>query len=172
MNIKTAIFAGGCFWCIEADFRKRPELLNIESGYTGGSPETATYEKHASGGHREAVRVTYDPAKASYGELVEYFFTIHDPTDEGGSFYDRGYSYTPAIYYADETEKEIATAIKDQVEKSCKFQNPIVTTIEPCSQFYPAEDYHQNYADKNPDHYQTYATASGRKDFLNKHHSS
>ena len=166
--IKTAIFAGGCFWCVEADFKKRPELINIESGYTGGSADTATYQNHIVGGHREAVRVTYDPDKTSYENLVRYFFTIHDATDAGGSFYDRGYSYSSAIYYENQSEKEIAERVKREVDESGKFSGKIVTAIEPRSEFYLAEDYHQNYADNNPDHYNSYATGSGRKDFIKK----
>ena len=167
-DFKTAIFAGGCFWCIEAGFQKMPALLDIESGYTGGEEATANYQDHKYHGHREAVRVTYDPNKTSFKELVEYFFTKHDPTDAEGSFHDRGFSYSPAIYYEDESERNDINQVITELEEMKVFDSPIVTAIEPRKPFYLAEDYHQNYAANNPEHYNGYAAASGRKDFEEK----
>lgn len=174
MERKTAIFAGGCFWCVEDAFQSFgeknsiPELIDIESGYTGGDESTANYQDHKYGNHREAVRVTYDPNKTTFKELVEYFFTKHDPTDSEGSFYDRGFSYSPAIYYENESERADILSVIDGVRESGKFDKPIVTAVEARKPFYPAEDYHQKYSQKNPEHYNQYSTASGRKEFTNK----
>lgn len=165
MNKQTAIFAGGCFWCVEDAFSKMPALLDIESGYTGGEESTANYSDHKYANHREAVRVTYDADKTSFKELVQYFFTKHDPTDAGGSFHDRGFSYSPAVYYDNEDERTDIIAVIDELESKQIFDKPIVTAVEPRKPFYLAEAYHQKYSQKNPDHYNQYASASGRKAF-------
>ncbi len=176
MNKKAAIFAGGCFWCIEDAFlpgtpeadqvsANTPKILDIESGYTGGEEKYANYSNHKYHGHREAVRVTYDPQVTTYRQLVKYFFTKHDPTDVEGSFYDRGFSYSPAVYYETDEEKEAIEQVIAELEDKKIFDKPIVTAIEPRQPFYLAEEYHQNYSQKNPEHYNQYAAASGRKDF-------
>ena len=177
MKTKTAIFAGGCFWCVEDAFLpgtpeakehadKTPKIIDIESGYTGGEEKYANYQDHKYHGHREAVRITYDSEQTAFQELVRYFFTKHDPTDAEGSFYDRGFSYSPAIYYEDESERNEINEVITELEEMNVFDGPIVTAVEPRKPFYPAEEYHQKYSQKNPEHYTGYATASGRKDFV------
>lgn len=168
-NLQSAIFAGGCFWCVEADFNRRPEIKDIESGYIGGETEDPSYETAAQEGHREAIRLWYDPEETSYKELLAYFFAIHDPTDAGGSFHDRGHTYTSAIYYQDSHQAEIASSVIDQLEAAEVFNQEIVTEIKPADKFWTAEEYHQNYAKKNPEHYKQYRQASGRDDFTKKH---
>ena len=160
----TALFAGGCFWCIESDFEKLEGVVEAVSGYTGGSAETATYKQvgtHQTG-HYEALQVTYHPDKISYSELVEYFWRHIDPTDAGGQFCDRGDSYRSALFYASETEHEIALASKQALEKEKPFEQPIVTPIKAANAFYNAEDYHQNYYKKNPLRYNYYRRSCGR----------
>ncbi|MEX2515221.1 MAG: peptide-methionine (S)-S-oxide reductase MsrA [Candidatus Paceibacterota bacterium] len=168
-DLNSAIFAGGCFWCVEADFKKRPAIKNIESGYIGGDTEDPSYETAAANRHREAVRVWYDPNETSYRELLAYFFTIHDPTDSGGSFYDRGHSYTSAVYCQNRQEEDEALAVIEALEEADVFPNPIVTEVLPADDFWTAEEYHQNYADKNPEHYEQYRQESGREDFIADH---
>ena len=165
---ETATFAGGCFWCIEAPFDKVPGVIEAVSGYTGGSEENPTYSQVSSGttGHIEAVRVTYDPNEISYHELVDHFWKQFDPTDSGGSFYDRGRQYTSAIFYHDEEQKQIAESSKAEIEASGRFDKPIVTPILAAGTFYDAEDYHQDYSQKNPSHYNRYRTGSGRDRFI------
>lgn len=168
-ELESAVFAGGCFWCVEADFNKRPAVKDIESGYTGGETEDPSYETAAENGHREAVRIWYDPEETSYRQLLAYFFATHDPTDAGGSFYDRGHTYTSAIYcQTPQEEKEAATVI-EELNEADVFDNDIVTEILPADTFWTAEEYHQNYADKNPEHYKQYRGNSGRDDFISEH---
>jgi len=163
-NLRTAYFAGGCFWCVESDFEKFKGIKEVVSGYMGGDTENPTYKDHAD--HREAVAVHYEPETISYQDLVEYFFRHHDPTDEGGSFYDRGFAYTSAIYPQNDQEEQIAwTVIKDLGEKNV-FENPIVTAVEADKEFWPAEDYHQDYYKKNPLRYKGYRFGSGRDRFI------
>lgn len=168
-ELESAIFAGGCFWCVEADFDKRPDIKDIESGYTGGKTDNPSYETAAKEGHREAVRVWYDPGKTDYKELVAHFFATHDPTDQGGSFQDRGHTYTSAIYYQNEKQKEIAGQVIEALEKADVYENEITTKVLPAEKFWPAEDYHQAYADKNPKAYKRYRQASGREEFIQNH---
>ncbi|TWG97862.1 peptide-methionine (S)-S-oxide reductase [Mesorhizobium sp. J18] len=139
----TAIFAGGCFWCVEADFDHVPGVTSTVSGYTGGTIENPTYRNYASGGHREAVRIEYDAARVSYAELLDVFFHSVDPTDAGGQFCDRGASYTTAIYALNDKQAMEAQAAKKAAEE--ELGRAIVTPIEPASAFWPAEAYHQNY---------------------------
>jgi peptide methionine sulfoxide reductase msrA/msrB len=166
-----AYFAGGCFWCVEADFEKIPGVIEAVSGYSGGSVQEPSYEQVASGstGHRESVKVMYDPAQVSYAQLVEAFWRMFDPTDDGGSFGDRGHQYTSAIYYQSEEEKRIAQESKQALAESGRFDQPIVTSIEPLQSFYRAEDYHQDFADKNPVRYKSYRFFSGRDGFVKEH---
>lgn len=162
-----AYFAGGCFWCVEADFEKLDGVGDVISGYSGGDTPNPSYTDHA--GHREAVMVPYNPDEISYQELVHYFFRHHDPTDPDGSFYDRGHSYTSAIYVQDEQEREIAETVKQELDELGIFQEPIVTTIEDFKNFTHAEAYHQNYYKNNPvsaQKYKYYRAGSGRDDYI------
>jgi peptide-methionine (S)-S-oxide reductase len=140
---ETAIFAGGCFWCVEADFDKVPGVTSTVSGYIGGSTRNPTYRNHAAGGHREAVRIEFDPSRVSYERLVEIFFRSVDPTDAGGQFCDRGHSYTTAIYTLSPEQMRVAQKAKAEAEKM--LGRRIVTPILAAPAFWPAEDYHQGY---------------------------
>lgn len=168
-NLESAIFAGGCFWCVEHDFDKRPNVKDIESGYTGGDTKDPSYEKAAKAGHREAVRIWYDPDETNYKQLVAHFFATHDPTDPGGSFQDRGHTYTSAIYCHDDAQKEVANQAIQTLEEAEVYNKEIVTEILPAETFWKAEDYHQQYAEKNPKAYKRYRKASGRADFIDEH---
>lgn len=166
-----AIFAGGCFWCMVHPFDEQPGIKAVISGYTGGHVENPTYEQVCSGttGHTEAVQIVYDPTVISYAELVEVYWRQTDPTDAMGQFADRGSSYRPVIFYHDAEQQAIAEASKQALAASGRFKDPIVTAIEPEQPFYPAEDYHQNYYQKNPLHYQLYSEGSGRQRFKRQH---
>jgi len=159
-----AVFAGGCFWCIEADFDKVAGVIETESGYTGGALENPTYKvvSYTETGHYEALRVVYDPQAVTYSELVEYFWRHVDPTDGGGQFCDRGTSYLTAIFPADEAQAEIAEASRQALEASNVLGNEIKTAIKPLTVFWPAEGYHQDYYKKNPIHYARYRRGCGR----------
>jgi methionine-S-sulfoxide reductase len=158
----TAIFAGGCFWCTESDFEKVPGVITAVSGYTGGTLANPSYEQVSAGGtgHYEAVRVTYDPVRVTYPELVAYYFRTVDPTDPGGQFCDRGASYRTAIFVADEEERGIAESEKEEVMR--ELRRPVATMILPVTRFYPAENYHQDYYKKNSLKYRFYRTRCGR----------
>lgn len=164
----TAYFAGGCFWCTESDFEKLPGVMAVISGYMGGDEPNPTYEQVSAEatGHRESVKVYYNPAQVTYQALVEYFFKHHDPTDPGGSFHDRGHSYTSAIYYSTPEEKTIAENVVKDLEARHIFPKPIVTSIEPAKTFWNAEEYHQDYYKKNPLRYEYYRKASGRDAYI------
>ncbi|MBN9035967.1 MAG: peptide-methionine (S)-S-oxide reductase MsrA [Rhizobiales bacterium] len=157
---QVAIFAGGCFWCVESDFDHVPGVLSTTSGYIGGTTQNPTYYDHTAAGHREAVRVEFDNARVSYEELVSYFFHSVDPTDASGQFCDRGHSYTTAIYTLGDDELAVATKGKAAAEKELK--KPIVTEIAAAPEFWPAEDYHQDYYKKNPLRYEYYRHGCGR----------
>ena len=160
----VAIFSGGCFWCMEPPFDKLPGVLSTTSGYTGGSVENPSYEQVSSGttGHRESVKVEYDPARVSYAQLLDVFWHNVDPTDAGGQFCDRGQQYTTAIYTTTEEQRATAQDAKDALEASHQLPHPVVTAIFPAGPFYPAEDYHQDYYQKNPLRYQVYRAGCGR----------
>jgi len=164
----TAYFAGGCFWCTESDFEKLHGVSDVISGYMGGSVENPSYNQVVKGdtGHREMVKVTYDPSKVSYRRLVLELLRETDPTDSGGSFHDRGYQYTSAIYYQNETEKKIAEEVIVEVEDRKVFDKPIVTSVEAASTFWVAEKYHQNFSKTNTTRYNYYRSGSGRDDFI------
>jgi peptide-methionine (S)-S-oxide reductase len=159
----TAIFAGGCFWCIEADFEKLPGVIGAESGYTAGKTANPTYQQVSAGGtgHAEAIRVSYDPAKVSYQQLVDYFWRHIDPTVKDRQFCDAGTQYRSGIYWQNETERKVAEASRDALLKSGKLAQ-IHTEIAPASAFYPAEEYHQDYYKKNPIRYAYYRKSCGR----------
>lgn len=166
-----ATFAGGCFWCMISPFEEEPGIIKVESGYTGGHTPNPTYKEVCSDttGHYEAVQITYDPAVYSYQKLLEIFWKQIDPTDEGGQFHDRGDSYRTAIFYHDEEQRRIAEESKRALDESGRFNEPIVTPILPASEFFPAEEYHQDYHKKNPFRYKMYRKGSGREAFIKKH---
>lgn len=152
MSKETAIFAGGCFWCMVEPFDQQPGIESVISGYTGGHVENPTYEQVCSHttGHTEAVEITFDPEIISYKELVEIYWRQTDPTDAAGQFQDRGDSYRPVIFVNSEEQREVAEASKKALAESGMFDDPIVTSIEDAKPFYPAEDYHQDFYKKNP----------------------
>ena len=145
---KTAIFAGGCFWCIEKDFEHVEGVSEVVSGYTGGMSNNPTYKNHVAAKHLEAVKISYDPAVVSYDKLLDSFWRTVDPTDDGGQFCDRGHSYTTAIFTVDEAQKQAATHSKAELMASGVLKSAIVTPIRDAAPFYPAEDYHQDYSKK------------------------
>ena len=165
---REAIFAGGCFWCIEAAFELVPGVVEAISGYTGGTVENPTYEQVSTGttGHFEAVLVRFDPGQVTYRELLDQFWRSIDPTDVGGQFYDRGSQYNTAIFYLNDEQRDLAEASKRALEESGVFDEPIVTQILPAQTFYPAEGYHQNYSQKYLAQYKAYSSASGREAYL------
>lgn len=167
MATEKAVFAGGCFWCLIKPFDKEPGIVRVLSGYTGGTKPNPTYEEVCldQTGHYEAVEIEYDPAIYPYAQIVDTFWKLIDPTDEGGQFYDRGSSYRTAIFYQNEDQKRIAEHSKAALQASGKFTKNIVTPIIPAKEFYIAEEYHQYYYRKNPTHYERYAIGSGRADF-------
>ena len=169
-DASTAIFAGGCFWCMEGPFEKLPGVYAVISGYTGGSESNPAYAQVSAGktGHVEAVKVYYDTNRVSYAELLEVYWRQIDPTDDGGQFADRGRQYRAMIFYGNAKEKALAVHSKRQLGESGRFRKPIVTPIAPAKRFYPAEDYHQDYYKKNPDHYRRYRRGSGRAGFLKR----
>jgi len=169
-NTKEAYFAGGCFWCTEADFEKVDGVIEAISGYTGGRIDNPTYKQVSKGGtgHVEAVKVVYDPAKVTYEELLNVFWMHVNPTDGDGQFVDRGSQYRSVIFYANEQEHRLAEASKERLAASGRFDEPIVTDILPLGPFYPAEDYHQDYYKRNPLRYRWYRHGSGRDQFLKK----
>jgi peptide-methionine (S)-S-oxide reductase len=160
----VAIFAGGCFWCMEPPYDELEGVLATTSGYAGGSKVDPTYREVAAGGtgHAEVVQVTYDPAKVSYEELLEVFWRNVDPLDAGGQFCDRGDQYRTAILVQDEEQRRLAEQSKQALEDSKRFDQPIVTEIVDAGDFYPAEDYHQDYYEKNPIRYKFYRWNCGR----------
>ncbi len=165
---KVAVFAGGCFWCMEPPFNNTEGVVDVVSGYTGGKTENPTYERVTSGttGHYEAVQVTFDPARVSYEDLLDVFWRQIDPTDSSGQFADRGTQYNAAIFYLDEDQRQKAEESKKNLNASGIFDNPVVTAILPAEPFYKAEEYHQGYAQKNVLNYSRYKTGSGRAGFL------
>jgi len=150
-KLKTAVFAGGCFWCIEADFEKLNGVHSVVSGYTGGDAETADYKTvtYYETGHYEAVEVSYDPKTVTYSELVEYFWRHIDPTNHRGQFCDSGSSYLSAIFYGDEHEKSVVAKSLKALQDNKPFEGDIVTHIKAATPFYVGEDYHQDYYKKN-----------------------
>jgi peptide methionine sulfoxide reductase msrA/msrB len=167
-NYASAVFAGGCFWCTEADYEKLTGVIEAVSGYTGGTVVDPSYQEVISGrtGHYEAVEVYYDPEVISYQALLDAFWRMHDPTDAGGSFVDRGQQYQSAIFYTEDSQAELAQGAKQALEQSGKFNEPIATSILPLEDFYVAEDYHQDYYLKSPVRYEFYRLGSGRNQFI------
>lgn len=163
-----AVFAGGCFWCMEPPFEKLEGVLDVVSGYTGGALENPSYQQVISGttGHLEAIEVSYDPAQINYQQLLEIFWRQIDPTDDGGSFVDRGSQYRSAIFYLNEEQRDIAEVSKQALAQSGRFNAPVVTAILPAKPFYVAEAYHQDYYKLNPLHYKRYRSGSGRDQYI------
>jgi peptide-methionine (S)-S-oxide reductase len=157
-----AIFAGGCFWCEETAFEGQPGVLAVVSGYTGGTKKSPTYEEVSAGstGHAESVKVTFDPTKTSYKQLLEIFWHNVDPLSVGGQFCDRGTQYRSAIFYLDDEQRALAEASRREVAR--RFSAPIATEITRATEFYPAEEYHQDFYKKNPVRYQSYRLGCGR----------
>lgn len=165
-----ATFAGGCFWCTEAAYHELEGVQSVISGYTGGTKKNPTYEEVSSGatGHAEAVQITYDPAKVSYEKLLDIYWRNIDPTTVNQQFADHGTQYRTVIFYHNDEQKRLAEETKAKLEKSAVFGGPIVTEILPAREFYPAEEYHQNYYKKNPVHYKMYKIGSGREAYLKR----
>jgi methionine-S-sulfoxide reductase len=160
----VATFAGGCFWCVEEAFEKVPGVISAVSGYTGGTVPNPTYEQVSkeTTGHAEAVRVTYDPAKVSYEQLVDWFWRNIDPTQAGGQFCDSGSSYRSAIFVHDDAQRKVAETTKQALQSSGRLNQPIVTEIVAAGAFYEAENYHQDYYKKNANRYRFYKFNCGR----------
>jgi peptide methionine sulfoxide reductase msrA/msrB len=165
-NLKKAIFAGGCFWCMEKSFEELEGVVSVTSGYTGGTTENPNYKNYAAGGHVEAIEILYHPDKIGYEKLLDVFWRHIDPTDPDGQFVDRGKAYSTAIFYLDEEQKKLAEKSKKELEDAKIFEKRIITPIVPASKFYQAEFYHQDYYKKDPVHYEYYRSGSGRDAFL------
>ncbi len=167
---KAAIVAGGCFWCIQPAFDKAKGVIKTVVGYSGGTEPNPTYELVTSEKtrYREAIEITYDPAKISYDQLLDIYWRQIDPTQADGQFSDIGPSYRAAIFYGNDDEKKVAEASKDKLAHSGKFDKPIVTEILPAMKFYPAEAYHQKYYQQNPEHFEAFEKGSGRVSFQKK----
>ncbi len=165
---ETAIFAGGCFWCVETPFDELPGVKEAVSGYSGGTGLDPTYGDYAEKGHVEVVKVTYDPAKITYHQLLNVFWRQINPTDSGGQFVDRGPQYRPVIFYKDDKQKEIAEQSKQELQDSGIYNKPVTVEILPARKFYRAEDHHQNYHSEHPIKYKYYRSRSGRDQYLDK----
>ena len=168
--IKKAYLAGGCFWCMYPPFSQLEGVIDVVAGYSGGDDKNPSYREVAYGhtDHRETAEISYNPDIVSYKKLLEVFWQNIDPTDDGGQFADRGHHYKTAIFVQDDEEQALAEESLAELEASGKFDQPIVTEILPFTAFYPAEEEHQAYADKNPTRYQLYKEGSGRGDFLRR----
>ena len=167
---KTAIFAGGCFWCMQSPFDHAKGVVKTVVGYAGGSERDANYHEVSAHRtqHRESIEVTYNPAEISYEQLLDIFWRNINPTQANGQFADIGLSYQTAIFYGNAEEKKIAEESKRKLGGSGKFRKPVVTGVLPAVKFYPAEDYHQKYYLKNPSEFEAYHVGSGRVSFLEK----
>ncbi len=167
-ELDTATFAGGCFWCVEAPYEKLDGIVSVVSGYAGGTENNPTYKQVSAGetGHAESVQIIYDPYIISYWQLLSVFWQNIDPTDAGGSFYDRGSQYRSVIFYHNTEQKKLAEQSKQHLETLEIFGKPIVTKIQPFDKFYMAEDYHQDYCRVNPDQYNRYRKGSGRDAYI------
>lgn len=168
---QQALFAGGCFWCMEKPFEQLQGVESVVSGYAGGTSQNPTYQNYGKSGHIEVVQVSFDPEVVSYETLLDTFWRQIDPTDPGGQFVDRGHEYSTAIFYYNEEQKRLAQESKDNLAGSGIFTKKIVTPILEAAPFWPAEEYHQDYYRKNPLRYKYYRSGSGRDQFLSKHWS-
>ncbi|MBI4697452.1 MAG: peptide-methionine (S)-S-oxide reductase MsrA [Nitrospirae bacterium] len=169
-KLEKATFAGGCFWCMQRPYDKLKGVVSTRVGYTGGHKTNPTYEEVSSGatGHAEAVEIMYDPSQTGYAELLDTFWHSIDPTTLNKQFADNGTQYRTVIFYHNEEQKHLALLSKEALEKSGKFSKPVVTEIVPASEFYPAEEYHQEYYKKSPFNYNLYKVGSGRESFIKK----
>jgi methionine-S-sulfoxide reductase len=167
---RTAVLAGGCFWCIQPAFDKAKGVIKTVVGYCGGTEPNPTYDLVSSEktGYRESIQITYDPAKISYDQLLDIYWRQIDPTQADGQFTDIGPSYRAAIFYGNNDEKKIAETSKEKLARSGKLKKPIVTEILPAMKFYPAEAYHQKYYQQNPEHFEAFEQGSGRTSFKKK----
>ncbi len=167
-GLRKATFAGGCFWCMEPPFRALEGVVDVMPGYAGGDEADPTYEEVSSGatGHVEAVQVTYDSARIGYDRLLEVFWSQIDPTDDGGQFADRGSQYRTAVFYHDDAQRNAAEASRKALKDCGRYGKPIATAILPYRNFYPAEEHHRNYAEKNPLRYGSYKELSGRAPYI------
>lgn len=170
-QFEKAVFAGGCFWCMVHPFDEMDGVEAVISGYTGGDTENPTYEEVKTGttGHTEAVEITYDPEKITYQQLLDIYWSSMDPTDATGQFFDRGSSYRPVVFVNSPEQRELAEASKEALDQSGRFSKPVVVPIEEVEPFYEAEEYHQDFYKKNPEHYNRYSTGSGRVAFVEEH---
>lgn len=169
-TVSKATFAGGCFWCVESTFSKLKGVISVTSGYIGGSEKDANYDRVSMGttGHYEAIEIVYNPEVISYGDLLEAYFREVDVTDNDGQFADRGPQYKPAIFFHDDKQKEFALEAIKQANLSGEFEEKIELEVKAATEFFPAEDYHQDYYKKNPVHYSAYRIGSGRQGFVDK----
>lgn len=169
-GLEKATFAGGCFWCTESLLKKVKGVKEVVSGYTDGHTKNPTYHDVSTGatGHAEAVEVLFDPQEISYAELLDIFLKNIDPTAKDAQFFDEGTQYRTAVFYHNDEQKRLAQEGIQKLEASGKFDKPIATQVVAASVFYPAEEYHQDYSDKNSTHYEMYKAASGREQYLNK----
>ncbi|TDL40396.1 peptide-methionine (S)-S-oxide reductase [Macrococcoides bohemicum] len=169
--MKLATLAGGCFWCMVKPFHQFDGILSVVSGYSGGHVENPTYEAVCTNttGHREAVQISYDENIISYQEILDIYFKTFDPTDNEGQFFDRGESYTPAIFTHNEEQQQTAESVIKKLNDTKIFKKPVSTPIIPYKNFYPAEAYHQDYYKKAPSHYAAYSEGSGRNGFIKSH---
>lgn len=167
---EIATFAGGCFWCVESAFEGIDGVISVVSGYTGGHSQNPTYDEVSSGttGHAEAVQITYDPKKVTYEKLLDVFWRQIDPTDKGGQFVDRGSQYRSEIFYHTDEQKRLAEDSRSALQRSGRYDKPVITPITKATRFFPAEDYHQDYYKKNPVRYKFYRHNSGRDQYLQK----
>ena len=172
--MERATFAGGCFWCMVKPFDQWEGIESVVSGYMGGHLENPTYEdvKKGTSGHLEVVQISYDPTIFTYDQLLDIYWMQIDPTDDGGQFHDRGESYTTAIFYHTEDQKNLAHKSKEKLAASGRFKKPIVTKIRPAETFYRAEEYHQDYYKKEEVHYKEDRSKSGRDAFIQSHWSN
>jgi methionine-S-sulfoxide reductase len=173
VTTKTAVFAGGCFWCIQPAFDKAPGVIRTTVGYCGGTEPNPSYELVGSEKtkYRESIEIVYDPVKTSFAQLLDIYWKQIDPTQSDGQFTDIGPSYRAAIFYGSDEEKKIADTSKAKLAASGKFKKSIVTEILPAMKFWPAEDYHQKYSEKNPEHFEAFEHGSGRVSFQKKNWS-
>ena len=163
-RLESVVLGGGCFWCIEADYEKLDGVVDVVSGYSGGHIKNPTYKQVSAGGsgHIEVVKVTYDANKISYSQILDYFWRHIDPTRDDGQFCDSGSQYRPAIFYQDQTQKELAIASAKKIEQTKPFEQPLKVELIPAATFYLAEEYHQDYYMKNPLRYTLYRYSCGR----------
>ena len=171
LECETAIFAGGCFWCMVSPFDILEGILEVKSGYIGGRLDNPTYKdvKTQTSGHYEAVKIIFDPERIHYNKLLQAFWRQIDPTDEGGQFQDRGESYRSAVFYTTEKQKLEAEESKKIMDESGRFDHKIVTEIKPATRFYEAEEYHQDFYQKSPTEYKADRNISGRDEFIQKY---